>query len=702
MDRLQTSINRIYKRDRLLSIVAGMFTVLVVLLATFRVDIYERERFLNTQRIEAVQYASVLRAQLESALNARLHLANGLAAYAKSHHNTDITHFSDFAIGLMETGIPGIRSLQLAPNAVVTHVYPVKGNENIVGHDLLADPARREAVERTIRERLFVVAGPFKLIQGGIGLVARLPLYNDEPDGRFWGFATVVLDIGPILAEGGIHPPANTAFSVAIRGKDSLGADGAVFVGDSKLFQLSPVTMDVTLPHGSWQLGVEPKAGWPDSSPYSPYIWTFGCILAYFAGSFMFMLVNEPKKLRREVEKATSALREREEQFRRVAESASDAMISTDSDRRITFWNHAATTIFGYSPDEALNRDVLDLLVPADHRAVLADLLGPPANGNGQHAHLFETTGIHRDLRQFPIELTTSHWKSGGRTFHTLIIRDVTDRKQAEQEQAVLRDRYFHAQKMEAIGQLASGTAHEFNNTLNSLIANAEAAIAELPPESEAAQPMYEVLNCGWRAAEIVRQLLVFSEKGGEDMAILSPYATINQLMSRLKAQLPANIALVEHVSPITSHVAMDYDQFCHLVWNLFMNGCKAMLPGGGTLTVTLEEVDKTDSDFTAHASHHPEGCNDCSRLAVGELRPGRFIRFQVSDTGCGMDQATLSKAFDPFFTTSPVGAGSGLGLSVVHGVVQSQGGGILVCSGKSKGTSFEIYLPVAEIAQAD
>lgn len=687
------------RRDRLVSIVGAILAALVVQLATFRTDLYERERFLQNSRLEAVQQASILRARIEGALNSRLHLAHGLGAYAKSH--PDVTHddFKAFAEGLMQTNIEGIRSLQLAPQAVVRHVYPIKGNEAVIGHDLLGDPRRREAVERTIRERLFVVAGPVKLIQGGSGLIARLPLFT-ETDRSFWGFATVVLDVAPILAEGGLYPAVDPAYMSALRGKDSLGSGGEVFFGDSKLFTSDPVVMNIGLPHGSWQLAVLPQAGWPTSSPFSPIIWTVGALLAFFAGAYTYTRISEPARLRRQIARATRALAESEEQFRRVATSASDAIISCNSAGIVVFWNPAAERIFDYPMAAAMGQPLTDLVIPPATASHHRDIFSIP-KAESRVGRVVETTARRRDGSTFPVELTLAQWVAGDEQFFTAIVRDITDRRAAEQAQAMLRERYYHAQKMEAIGRLASGAAHEFNNTLNSLLANAETALTELPEGSASAPPLYEVLNCGWRAAEIVRQLLVFSEKHGAEQPLVSPYAAVNQLLGRLKAQLPPNIALATALAPVPVAITLEFDQFCHMVWNLFMNACRAMVPDGGTLTVGLDATVISDENTLTEAARDCcDGTDGCARMLIGQVRPGQHVRLTVSDTGSGMDQETLSRIFDPFFTTAAVGNGTGLGLSVAHGVVQSIGGAILVASHKGQGTRFQILLPSLDLPQ--
>jgi PAS domain S-box-containing protein len=683
------------RKERLTSLLAGIFVAALVLAFTANIDRYEVERFRQNARIEALRYASVIRARLEGALNARLHLAHGLAAYAKSHPD-DIPDFAAFAEGLMLTDIPGIRSLQLAPDGVVKYVYPLHDNEAVLNHDLRADASRREAVERTIRERLFIIAGPVPLMQGGFGLIARYPLFLGEGGNqRFWGFATVVLDVEPILSEGGLQPPLDASYSAALRGKDGMPGEGTAFSGDPALFDGSPVTLDVSLPHGSWQLAVKPAKGWPTRSPNCELIWLAGLLLAALLGAATHARLYASANLRVKIARATAALKDSEEQFRRVAESATDAIVSVDDTGEVVFWNKAAEAIFQYAAAEAVGQSVNDLVLPPQYREghpnryFVTDL-----HANQRLGRVIATVAMRKDGTVFPAELTLSHWALGDRTYFTAIIRDTSERKAAEREQALLKERYFQAQKMEAIGTLASGAAHEFNNILNGLLAQAEAAMSVLPAESAAMPAMYEVLDSGWRAAEIVRQLLVFSEKEAEPSATTNPSRALEHLLSLLRSNLPVGIQLETSISPTERLLVIGHDQFCHLVWNLAMNGIRAMVPQKGTLTVSLTEVVGLDHSLLAPAEG--KAGSEEVRLVLGDVSEGPHLRLTVADCGRGMDSDTLARAFEPFFTTENVGSGTGLGLSVVLGLVQSMGGAIAVSSRRDAGTTVEVYLPAA------
>ncbi|MBF0324253.1 MAG: PAS domain-containing protein [Alphaproteobacteria bacterium] len=243
------------------------------------VDRAEEARFAEAERLAVFEAASGKRALLEAHLNARLHIISGLTALVHGQPDLRPDQFSTYAAGLV-SGISGVRAVQLASGAVISHVWPLAGNSQSVGHDLLADPERRDATQRTISGRRLVLAGPFPLRQGGEGLVARQPIFLTKGGQEsFWGLAIVVLDLQQLLFNAGLNDPGS--IRIALRGKDGRGGEGEPFFGDPKLFRADAVLMDVTFPHGTWQLAAEPEGGW---SVARPGRWRFVAIAILMAG----------------------------------------------------------------------------------------------------------------------------------------------------------------------------------------------------------------------------------------------------------------------------------------------------------------------------------------------------------------------------------------------------------------------------------
>ena len=235
----------------------------------------------------------------------------------------------------------------------------------------------------------------------------------------------------------------------------------------------------------------------------------------------------------------------------------------------------------------------------------------------------------------------------------------------------------YHAQKMEAIGTLAGGIAHDFNNILSGVIGYNELAI-EKSKEDEVVEFMHEIKKGLHRAKELVRQILTFSRKGERELQPLQIGLIVREAIKLIHSSIPSSISLKQHIDCKASVLA-DPSQIHQIIMNLCTNAYHVMRKDGGELSVSL-----TETVILPNAMPDEQ-----------QIEPGSYIKLQVSDTGCGMDKETQSKIFNPYFTTKPVGEGTGLGLSVVHGIVSSFNGLVTVHSELGKGTTFFIYLPV-------
>jgi len=666
------------------ALLAAAATASVILAATAVVNLAYVAQYRSEVRSEVIQQAGLVRARLEGALNARLHLTYGLGAYARVDGTVDEAQFQKFAAALELSGLTGVRSLQLAPDAVVRHVYPRQGNEAIIGHDLLNDPRRREAVQQTIDDRLFKVIGPIRLIQGGAGLIARLPLYMNRGTGGgqedFWGFATVVLDAPPILREGGLYEP-DLPLSIALRGKDGLGAGGQGFFGDMTLFEpeAEAVLLRVGLPHGWWQLAAVPRGGWPQGGVLTPYIWGGGGLLALLAAWFVYGISMVPVRLRAEIARATANLRDAEERFSRVAESATDAIMSADAAGRLVFANPTARQLFclpEHVAEGTAGPSIETLLDAHGHR--LADL------PDGVVITMTGTCGG----QQVPLEVSLSSWRWQGQQFRTFIVRDARERLRAEEERAQLRERQYQVRKLRAVSTLASGAAHEFSNLLNSALANAEVAVAELPEDSDAGAAVAAAIEANWRAADVVRKLLAFADDQDRTQsgAPVDIAELVQARLATFSADVGRDVPLVRDGDGAMM-VRGDVERLDALVDALLRNAYDAVGATGGAMEVTL-----TPFDLRPHEA--VPDMTDMPSVSLGDIGPGRYGVLKVRDDGEGIDRDALDQVFEPFFTTRAPGEGVGLGLFTVSAVVLGLGGLVRIGSAVGRGTEVEVWLP--------
>jgi signal transduction histidine kinase/CheY-like chemotaxis protein len=250
--------------------------------------------------------------------------------------------------------------------------------------------------------------------------------------------------------------------------------------------------------------------------------------------------------------------------------------------------------------------------------------------------------------------------------------------EQAEAERMELQQHLQRAQRLEALGTLAAGIAHDFNNILGAMIGYTELTLLHTPPESRNAGHLKMVLNAGQRAKDLVRQILVFSRQSEEECKSVQIVHIVNEVLYFMRASLPTTIEIRKDLDHDIGMIMADPVQIHQVLMNLCTNAHHAMSEKGGILDIRVTSVNRRP---------------DCDAPPPG-LKPGPYVRLTVKDTGHGMDEATMARIFDPYFTTKEKGVGTGLGLAVVHGIIQKYGGGVTVQSEPGKGAVFDLYFP--------
>ncbi len=259
--------------------------------------------------------------------------------------------------------------------------------------------------------------------------------------------------------------------------------------------------------------------------------------------------------------------------------------------------------------------------------------------------------------------------------------QEIEQRKQAEKERSRLEDQLGRAQKMEAIGTLAGGIAHDFNNILMAIIGFTELALMDAGKGTNQEKHLHAVRKAGSRAKDLVKQILTFSRYSEQELRPLQLKTVVNEVMKLIRATLPSTIQIKQDIRS-DSTILADPVQVHQVLMNLCTNAGHAMMKDGGILDVSLGDVELD----IAFLKDHPG------------IIPGRYMKLTVRDTGHGISPEILDRIYDPYFTTKPHGEGTGLGLSVVHGIVKSYKGLIMVMSEPGKGTTFDIFLPVMGI----
>ncbi|MFB9243037.1 CHASE domain-containing protein [Massilia antarctica] len=396
--------------------------------------------------------------------------------------------------------------------------------------------------------------------------------------------------------------------------------------------------------------------------------------------------ITRAKADERTLLEANARLAAEQHRVKVILDHSHDAFVAVSADGRISDWNAKAEAMFGWPAAAAIGHDLAELIIPPElrdaHNAGIARMV---ASGVGTVIrNVFEVSARHRDGRRVPVELAIAGFPQASGFVVSAFMRDVSGRKQAEQLE-VERSRALedarhalqHAQKLEAVGKLTGGVAHDFNNVLHVIGGNVQLLQLSNRDDARLQKRLNSMQSAVDRGAKLASQLLAFARRQPLQPVVVNPLQTLQSMDELLQRALGESVRVRIEADEGLWNTLVDPGQWENVVMNLAINARDAM-PGGGVLTIGL--------------------CNE--RIGAGEtgalldLAPGDYIRFSFADTGQGMDREVIAHAFEPFFTTKPVGQGTGLGLSMAYGFVKQSGGHIVLDSVAGMGTTVVIYLP--------
>ena len=371
------------------------------------------------------------------------------------------------------------------------------------------------------------------------------------------------------------------------------------------------------------------------------------------------------------------ALIESEEKYRTLLEANPDPLVVYDMEGRVVYFNPAFTTIFGWSLEDRLGKKMDDFVPekawPETKLMIDNVRIGKCFSG-------IETCRYRRNGETIPVSISGSIYRDNNSNFIGSIInlRDISNQKKMELQ-------LQQAQKMEAIGNLAGGIAHDFNNILSPIVGYAEMLLLDATDDGPLKKRLSHILAAAETAKKIVNQILTFSRQSNHEKKPVNVQHVIREALKLVRSSLPATIDIIEDISNNCDLIMADSTQLHQIIMNLCTNAYHAMEETGGKIFVCLKEVELTD-----------ESSHDLTSIPV------KYVCLTVTDTGMGMNQSTIDRIFDPYFTSKKPGKGTGLGLAVVHGIVMNHGGRIEVTSEPGKGAEFKVYLPVIEDLKED
>jgi two-component system, cell cycle sensor histidine kinase and response regulator CckA len=354
-----------------------------------------------------------------------------------------------------------------------------------------------------------------------------------------------------------------------------------------------------------------------------------------------------------------------------IIEYSDEAIISKTVDGIVIGWNHGAEKNYGYTAEEMIGRSI-SILIPTDHYLEYLQIMKKVRNG--ETLPFFDTVRRRKDgtLTSVSVSIAPIHARDGEVVEASNITHDITRIKKLESQ-------FIEAQKMEVVGHLAGGVAHDLNNILTVIMGCTKLTTLHLEPDSPVQKYIEEIQHASERAAGLTRQLLVFSRKHTVQPVVLDLNDVVNDLDKMLRRLIDENIELTIVPGKQTGRAKADSGYLGQVLMNLVVNACDAM-PNGGKLTIATNNVT----------------LDEATRTNTG-VNPGDYVMLSVSDTGIGMTEEVKARLFEAFFTTKPKGKGTGLGLATCQTIVQQSGGHIGVYSEVGKGTTFKIYLPRVE-----
>ncbi len=579
----------------------------------------------------------------------------------------DEEHFQR-AARIFQKRFPGFLAINWVDRrGVIRWISPLEANRAALGKNLLShpEPCIRETFSAALTQGKPKLSPPARLYQGGLGLAAYFPLSRG---GRPAGFLNAVFRASRLREFlGGLEASQDLVFELRDGDRPLIRGGEGENPPPSSWREGPPVrVLD-----RAWKVRVAPgKALLARIFPWTDWMFlAMGLALALGLGWSFFLARARLQGTRH----ALAALRTSENRYRLLVENMHEGICLFKNGRALIS-NPRMEEILGYGPGELEGRELA---------ALFPQVAGRLPGEKGPFCAAWESRFPRKDGSTFPGEVRVLAFREGPAEMLQVVLRDLTLRRAMEREKERVQARLMETQKLESLGLLAGGIAHDFNNLLTGILGNASLAETQLPQESPARKPLGEVVEASRRAASLVRELLAYAGRGRMEKVAMDLSAEVERVEKVLPQAFLHSADLRFSLAPDLPAIEGDPAQVQQVVMNLVVNAAEAAGSGRSTVKVTTGEVALEEGDAPSFAGGIVPS-------------PGNYVFLRVEDDGPGMEKETLSRIFDPFFSTK--GPGRGLGLAAVLGIMKSWGGGVRVGSGPGKGTRVEVFFPVASV----
>jgi PAS domain S-box-containing protein len=592
----------------------------------------------------------------------------------------------------------------------ITHIQPFEGrNLRAFGYDMFSEPVRRAAMEAARDSGTAIATGRVTLVQEGArnvqsGFLMYVPVYRaglprsslDERRAAIIGWVYAPFRMDDLMhGLGGEH-----ASDLEVEIHDSRRLDEASLLyrspgarrrGASAMFKHTSV---LATAGRDWTLSVRsaPKFEATLDKRPSTVIVVTGVGLGLLLSLVVWLLATERRRALQLASGMTLELRESRDRIdadrqriRLILLNAYDAFLAVGPDGRVTDWNAQAGKLFGWTEEEALGREAVELITAPEWRERWRGHFAAFA-ARGECALLAGPTEIllaDRHGHPLPVEIAVTALPSADGIGAIAFVRDIRPRREAEERERERQQRLVEtrvaldrSQKLEAVGKLTGGVAHDFNNILHIISANVQLMMRN---EESTRKRLLSIMDAVERGKKLAAQLLAFARRQPLHPSVVNLAQLIARMDSLLHRAAGDAIEIVFSIPDKLWNTLVDPNQLENVLLNLVINARDAM-NNQGRIAIALDNVT----------------VDETSELALTNVRPGEYVKIAVSDTGSGMPPEVMERAFEPFFTTKPEGEGTGLGLSMAHGFVKQSGGHIRLASAPGEGTTVSIYLPRA------
>lgn len=636
-------------------LVASLFFISLLSISLYYIS-YKRGEWEKDIRANLLEILIGKKSNLEKALSSRIYYTKGVAAYVSVNPDLSTSDFDQLAKELIKQDSI-ISSMAIAPNCVISAIYPYKGHEEAVGLDLLAHPARREIVEQTIKTQRTFVAGPVELVEGGIAFISYTPIFNKLPEsnGQFWGMTDIVIYKDVLLKEAAFNTTEN-GFKYALKGQDGKGHAGDVFWGDEAVFTQNPVTISVDLPDGEWILGASPQTGWNSYLDQDRTL-SILLIISSIVISFLFWLVIRSQQ----------QIRTNANELKAIFNSMRNLIVEFDQDGNYIKIAPTSTDLLVKPEHELLGKNLRDVLEPAVAQLSLDAI-----------SQCIQTRKLI--IIEYPLVINGKNFWFTGRLSYkkggTVILSayDITDKKQDEEKL------HLSAEKLKQLNatkdKFFSIIAHDLRSPLASFQSILELLHTDYESISDDSkkQLIKAIYESSSHLNNLLENLLEWSLSQKNELQLnLQKHNICNLAEEALKAMQPGSIKKSISISNQISQqtFALCDQRATHTILRNLVSNALKFTNQGGKITVNSQQK---------------------------QINNRTYWIISIKDSGIGIPSNKLLQLFQLDAQNSTAGTndekGSGLGLILCQELVEKQHGSIWIESEEGQGTTVSFSLP--------